>query len=298
MPLLPTQHKRYIPGPVSSKALYAQVYQALGPAIGQAQERQAITQRLLAHYCQLEPIHSIFDTPITLSPTQAKCLHTALQRLNNHVPIQYVLGEAPFLGRNFQVNPAVLIPRPETEALVQDIINDNPPTGTYVLDLGTGSGCIAITLQLALSQAQVWALDIDTAALQTAQTNAQQLGAQVQWLQADLLRDPLPRQRWHIIVSNPPYVRLSERAQMHRRVLAYEPAQALFVPDKHPLVFHERIVTLAPQHLVSGGKLYLEINEAMGAAVARLCSQAGFEAVRIRQDLHGKDRWVTGTWRD
>ncbi len=286
-----------MPGTVSSKALYEQVYQALWPAIGQAQECQAITQRLLAHYCQLEPIHGVLDTPITLSPTQAKRLQTALQRLNNHAPIQYVLGEAPFLGRNFQVNPAVLIPRPETEALVQDIINNNPPTGTYVLDLGTGSGCIAITLQLTLSQAQVWALDIDPAALQTAQANAQRLGAQVQWLQADLLRDPLPRQRWHIIVSNPPYVRLSERAQMQRRVRDHEPAQALFVPDKHPLVFHERIVALAPQHLVSEGKLYLEINEAMGSAVAGLLSQAGFEAVRIRQDLHGKDRWVAGTWR-
>ena len=131
-------------------------------------------------------------------------------------------------------------------------------------------------------------------ALRVAQANAQRLGASVQWIQADLLQAPLPAQRWHIIVSNPPYVRLSEQAQMQRRVLAHEPAQALFVPDEQPLVFYARIVALAPQHLMPGGKLYLEINEALGPAVASLLSQAGFAAVHIRQDLHGKDRWVVG----
>ena len=285
-------------GTVSCKALYEQIYQALWPAIGQARECQAIAQQLLTHYCQLDPVHKVLDTPITLTPTQTQCLHTALKRLNNHEPIQYVLGEAPFLGRTFQVNPSVLIPRPETEALVQEIINENPPKDTCVLDLGTGSGCIAITLQLALAQAKVWALDIAPAALQTARANAQRLGAQVQWLQGDLLHDPLPKQRWHLIVSNPPYVRLAERAQMHRRVLAYEPAQALFVPDERPLVFHAKIVALASQHLVPGGKLYLEINETMGDAVASLLTQAGFATVCIRQDLHDKDRWVVGTWRE
>lgn len=281
--------------PVSSKVLYKGVYQALLPAIGQAQECEAIAQRLLEHYFQLDPVHRVLDTPISLSSAQAQLLNTALQRLHKHEPVQYVLGEAPFLGNVFQVSPAVLIPRPETEAMVQDIINENASPGARILDLGTGSGCIAITLQLTLSQAKVWALDIDPAALGIAQANAQRLGASVQWIQADLLQAPLPAQRWHIIVSNPPYVRLSEQAQMQRRVLAHEPAQALFVPDEQPLVFYERIVALAPQHLMPAGKLYLEINEALGPAVASLLSQAGFEAVRSRQDLHGKDRWVVGT---
>lgn len=283
---------------VSTRTLYQQVYQALWPAIQEERECEAITQQLLSHYFQLDPVDKVLDTPIQLTTEQAPLLATAIEHLSNHEPVQYILGEAPFFGRNFQVNPAVLIPRPETEAMVQDIINDEPPVGARLLDLGTGSGCIAITLQLAIAQAQVWGLDIDSTALQTAQANAQQLGAQVQWLQADLLRDPLPDQRWHIIVSNPPYVRPSEQTQMHPRVLNYEPAQALFVPEEQPLVFHARIVALATQHLLSGGKLYLEINESLGTEVASLLTQGGFEAVRINQDLHGKDRWVAGTWQD
>lgn len=282
---------------VSTRTLYKQVYDALWPTLQEERECEAITQRLLARYWQLAPIDKVLDSPIILTAEEIQLLATAIERLNQHEPVQYVLGEAPFLGRNFRVNPAVLIPRPETEAMVQDIINDKPPKGAHLLDLCTGSGCIAITLQLTLAQAQVWGLDIDPAALQTAQANAQQLGANVQWLQADLLYDPLPNHHWHLIVSNPPYVLPSEQSQMHPRVLDHEPAQALFVPEEQPLVFHERIVGLATQHLTPRGKLYLEINEALGAAVANLLSQAGFEAVSIGQDLHGKDRWVKGSWR-
>ncbi|MEL6358609.1 MAG: peptide chain release factor N(5)-glutamine methyltransferase [Bacteroidota bacterium] len=282
----------------STRTLYQQIYQALYQAIQDERECEAITQRLLSHYFQLDPVDKVLDTPIQLTTEQHRLLGNAIERLNNHEPIQYVLGEAPFLDRNFQVNPAVLIPRPETEAMVQDIINDNPPKGTYILDLCTGSGCIAITLQLAIAQSQVWGLDIDSAALQTAQANAQQLGAQVQWLQADLLHDPLPDRHWHIIVSNPPYVRPSEQIQMHQRVLAHEPAQALFVPEDQPLVFHERIVALACRHLLPGGQLYLEINEVLGNEVANLLTENGFEDISINQDLHGKDRWVAGTWQD
>lgn len=281
---------------VSTRTLYKQVYGTLWPVLKEERECEAITQRLLAHYFQLDPIDKVLDTPITLTAEQIRLLATALERLSNHEPVQYVLGEAPFLGRDFQVNPAVLIPRPETEEMVQEIIDDSPPPNVHILDLGTGSGCIAITLQLALSQARVWGLDISPAALRTAHTNAQKLGAQVQWLQADLLRDPLPDQRWNIIVSNPPYVRPSEQPQMHQRVLDYEPSQALFIPEEQPLVFHKRIVALSRQHLIPNGKLYLEINETLGAEVTDLLIQAGFEAVYISQDLHGKNRWVGGTW--
>ena len=282
---------------IPTQTLYKQIYKTLWPAIGLAQECQAITHQLLAHYCQLDPIHSILNTPVTFSPKQKQHLQKALQRLKNHEPIQYVLGGAPFLGKIFQVDPTVLIPRPETEALVQDIIDDSPIREAKILDLGTGSGCIAITLRLTLRSSQVWALDIDPLALQTARANAQRLGAQVRWIQANLLKDPLPDQHWNIMVSNPPYVRLSERKQMHRRVLDYEPAQSLFVPDENPLIFHEKIVMLASQHLAPGGRLYLEINEAMGPEVASLFHQARFEAVHIKQDLCGKDRWVKGSLR-
>lgn len=191
---------------VSSKALYRQVYEDILPAVLEKQECLAITQRLLEHYFQLDPIHSILDESIHLTSSKKKLLSAAIARLKNQEPIQYVLGEAPFLGRYFQISPAVLIPRPETEALVQYIIDNNPQGGARVLDIGTGSGCIAITLQKELLQATVHALEVDPEALHIAQINAKRLSAIVQFMQADILHEPLPTQRWDIIVSNPPYV--------------------------------------------------------------------------------------------
>jgi release factor glutamine methyltransferase len=279
----------------SSKALYWQVYQALLPTIWETAECQAITQQLLEHYLQLDSVSVIIDEPVTFSPAQRQLVSAAIERLKRQEPIQYVLGGALFLGRNFQLSPAVLIPRPETESLVQYIVDQNPQTGARVLDIGTGSGCIAITLQQELSQTTVYALDVDPEALCVAKTNAQRLGAAVHFIQVDILHDPLPAQYWDIIVSNPPYVCIAEQKKMQRRVLAYEPAKALFVPDEQPLIFHEKIVALASQHLAPAGKLYLEINEAFGTAVADLLICAGFEAVCIKQDIHGKDRWIAGT---
>lgn len=280
---------------ISSKALYRQVYEDILPAVLEKQECRAITQRLLEHYLQLDPIRIILDESIHLSSSKKQLLSTAIARLKNQEPIQYVLGEAPFLGRDFQVSPAVLIPRSETETLVQYIIDNNPQAGARVLDIGTGSGCIAITLQQELTQATVHALEVDLEALHIAQINAKRLGATVQFIQADILHELLPIQRWDIIVSNPPYVCIAEQKQMQRRVLAYEPAKSLFVSDKQPLVFYERIAALAPQHLAPAGKLYLEINEAFGTTIASLCINAGFEEACIGQDLHGKDRWVACT---
>ena len=279
----------------SSKALYWHVYQALLPTIWETAECQAITQQLLKHYLQLDSVSIIIDEPVTFPLAQRQLVFAAIERLKRQEPIQYVLGEAPFLGRNFQVSPAVLIPRPETESLVQYIVDQNPQTGARVLDIGTGSGCIAITLQQELPQTTVYALDVDSEALCVAKTNAQRLGAAVHFIQADILHEPLPAQHWDIIVSNPPYVCIAEQKKMQHRVLAYEPAKALFVPDEQPLIFYEQIVALAFQHLAPAGKLYLEINEAFGTAVADLLIRAGFEAVCIKQDLHGKDRWIAGT---
>jgi release factor glutamine methyltransferase len=279
----------------SSKALYWQVYQALLPTIRETTECQAMTQQLLEHYLQLDSVSVIIDEPVACSPAQRQLVSAAIERLKKQEPIQYVLGEAPFLGRNFLVSPAVLIPRPETEALVQYIVDKNPQAGARVLDIGTGSGCIAITLQQELSQATVHALDVDPEALHVAKTNAQRLGATVHFMQADILQEPLPAQYWDLIVSNPPYVCIAEQKKMQHRVLAYEPAKALFVPDEQPLIFYERIVTLASRHLAPAGQLYLEINEAFGTAVANLLIRVGFETVCTGHDLHGKDRWIAGT---
>ena len=280
---------------MSSQALYRQVYQSILPAVRQERECQAITQCLLAHYLQLDPVTIVLDDPVTLSYAQKRRLRVAIQRLKKQEPIQYILGEASFLGRSFQVTPAVLIPRPETESLVQYIIDEELPSGTRVLDIGTGSGCIAITLQRELCDATVHALEIAPEALHIAQINAQQLGATIHWIQADVLHEPLPNQKWDIIVSNPPYVRITEKVQMQRCILAYEPAKALFVPDECPLIFYERIIALAAHHLTPAGKLYLEINEALGVEVANLLVRANFQEVSIKQDLNGKDRWTVST---
>ena len=279
---------------ISSQALYRRVYQALLPTIQEPQECQAITYELLRHYFQLDPAHLVMGIFVSLSLPPKKLLDAVIARIKKQEPLQYILGKAHFLGRDFCVNPSVLIPRPETEELVQRIIEVHKEPGLRVLDLGTGSGCIAITLQQELYRAIVHALDIDPEALRTAQINAQRLGAALHWMQADMLKESLPDQCWDIIVSNPPYVRWSERTQMHARVVAYEPSKALFVPDQDPLLFHERIVSLASNHLDVGGKLYLEINEALGQEAATLLSHAGFQEVTVMQDLHGKDRWVEG----
>ena len=282
---------------LSSRALYRQVYQNLLPVMQKEEECQAVTQRLLNYYFQLDPIHILLDEPVVYAQKCEQALSAAIERLNSHEPVQYVLGEAYFLGRTFWVNPAVLIPRPETEALVQYILDTTPQEDIHILDIGTGSGCIAITLQKERVRATVYALDVDPDALYVAHNNAIKLGASIHFIQADILRDPLPNRCWDIIVSNPPYVCMSEKTCMQRRVWEYEPAKALFVPDTSPLLFHKKIIALATRHLTLTGKLYLEINEAFGETVACIYEQAGFDEVHLKQDIHNKDRWVVGTWR-
>lgn len=282
---------------LSSKALYRQVYQSLLPVMQEGRECQAVTQRLLNYYFQLDPIHILLDEPVVYSLARERVLSAAIERLNDQEPIQYVLGEAYFLGRTFFVNPSVLIPRPETEALVQYILDTNSQEDIHVLDIGTGSGCIAVTLQKERIRATVYALDIDPDALHVAHTNATKMGVNIHFIQADILHEPLPNRRWDIIVSNPPYVCMAEKTHMQRRVWEYEPAKALFVPDDNPLLFHRSIISLATRHLTSAGKLYLEINEAFGEIVACIYEQAGFDEVDLKQDIHNKDRWVVGTWR-
>lgn len=276
----------------TGQELYATLYQAILPTIKQPSEAQAIIRRILAYYFQYDPVDTVLNKPLTMTQAQQQWLGATIQRIQQHEPIQYILGEAPFLGRDFQVSPAVLIPRPETEELVYHIIQENPQPRLAILDIGTGSGCIAITLQKVLIAARVDALDISQPALAVAQANAQRWQAAIHLIQADILQDTLPTQCWDIIVSNPPYVRLSEQKWMQQRVLAYEPRQALFVPDDAPLVFYKRIIALAPAHLKPGGKIYLEIHEAFGKSIAQLLAKAGLEAIRLQQDLQGKDRWV------
>ncbi len=214
-----------------------------------------------------------------------------IARLRRHEPLQYIVGSARFHGHRFKVTPAVLIPRPETEQLIDMIIDENSASDLRVLDMGTGSGCIAISLARALKFAQVDALDVSRDALAVARENAAALKVKVRFFESDML-SPQPPAHYDIIVSNPPYVCWSERESMERNVLDYEPGQALFVPDNDPLLFYKAIAAYATASLERGGRLYLEINQRFGNEIKRLLEGNGFDEVRIIEDSYGKTRFA------
>ncbi len=228
-------------------------------------------------------------------------LHSVMQRLMAGEPVQYVLGRARFRDRMFGVKPGVLIPRPETGELCQWVIDEetkkkNKKSGNEpleLLDVGTGSGCIAVSLALEMDGAQVAAIDVSPDALANARDNAQQLGAQVDFRLADILADdgewPGER-RFDIIVSNPPYICLKEQKAMARNVVAYEPHLALFVPDDNPLLFYRAIARKARRWLKPGGRLYFEINPPYARRLRAMLKEEGFDNCRMRRDSFGKMR--------
>lgn len=225
-------------------------------------------------------------------------LTALLLRLLTGEPVQYVLGEAEFFGRRFRVGPGVLIPRPETEELCRLLIPflaEKAPAPRTLLDIGTGSGCIACTAALALADhpAEVTAWDISDEALCLARTNANSLGAQVNFVRQDALCPPHDQDCWDIIVSNPPYICESEKGTMERNVLDYEPPQALFVPDDDPLLFYRAISRYAWQALKPDGHLFFELNARYGNAVASLLADMGYREVTIHQDSSYKTRFIS-----
>lgn len=223
-----------------------------------------------------------------------EALEIAMEQLLSGTPIQYILGFAPFYGREFFVSPAVLIPRNETEELVHLIIKENHQKGVRILDIGTGSGCIPITLALEMYETLVYAVDVSEEALETAIKNASKLKARVVFEKLDILKEEIPFHDLDIVVSNPPYVRYSEKEQMHRNVLDHEPHLALFVFDEDPLLFYRVIAEKAKMVLKPGGKLYFEINEALGRDVEKLMESSGYSQVRIIKDLNDKERMAIG----
>ena len=219
-----------------------------------------------------------------LSPKEMQDLDTILARLRNFEPIQYVQGTARFLERSYHVAPGVLIPRPETEEV---------PSGARILDIGTGSGCIAISLSKMLPDAKVTAWDISDTALRIARRNNEALQASVCFVQRDVLAYvPGSGERYDVIVSNPPYVTESEKQEMERNVLDWEPFSALFVPNNDPLLFYRRIGELGRMMLVDGGRLYFEINRAYGEATATMLRAQGYTNLRVLKDISGNDRIV------
>lgn len=209
-------------------------------------------------------------------------------------PIQYIVGETEFCGLRIGLNPATLIPRPETEELVYWIKETTHP-GISVLDIGTGSGCIAISLSCLLPTTRTDAVDIQQEALRQAKANAQHHQVPVRFYERDILN--YNRYEWSsydLIVSNPPYVCEHEKAQMQNRVLDYEPHSALFVPDKHPLMFYQQIAAFGQHYLNPGGSLYFEINEAFGKEMIQLMETTGYQHIVLKKDFYGKNRFIKG----
>ena len=204
-----------------------------------------------------------------IEPVRLDSLTEILDRINRKEPIQYILGNAGFYERQFVVNSSVLIPRPETELLVRSIINDRVSAPT-ILDIGTGTGCIAITLALEIPSSQVYAIDISDDALTVAKQNAQNLKAKVHFSKSDILKDELKNHRFDVIVSNPPYITQAEKSAMKSNVVDFEPHLALFVTDEDPLIFYRAIAKKGRSLLKPGGKVFVEINERFGKNVSDL----------------------------
>ena len=262
--------------------------------VAEPQEVQAMIRVICEDVFNYDPVDVALRQESELPDFAPERIADIIARLRRHEPLQYIVGSARFHGHRFKVTPAVLIPRPETpetEQLVDLIIDENEGSDLRVLDMGTGSGCIAISLARALKFAQVDALDVSRDALEVARKNAADLKVKVRFFESDML-SPQPAARYDIIVSNPPYVCWSEREAMDRNVKDYEPGQALFVPDNDPLLFYKAIVPYAAQSLERGGKLYLEINQRFGNEVKRLMQDNGLDEVRIIEDSYGKVRFA------
>jgi release factor glutamine methyltransferase len=230
-----------------------------------------------------------------LQTDEEKKLQEAAQRLLSHEPVQYVLNEAWFCGLKFFVDKNVLIPRPETEELVEWIIGNCkfPVDRLSILDIGTGSGCIPVSLKRRIRKAEVWSCDVSEAALAIAKKNAENLGTEVKLLHLDFLNQNNWSQfpSFDIIVSNPPYVPEKDKNEMQPNVLDYEPHTALFVPDNDPLLFYSAIAVFGKTHLNPGGTIFLEIHENLGEALCTLLKSQGYQT-EIKKDMQGKDRMV------
>ncbi|RSK31192.1 peptide chain release factor N(5)-glutamine methyltransferase [Hymenobacter metallilatus] len=271
---------------------------ALQP-VYEAPEAQAIAGEVLEQVLQLTPLQRRVQAQQEIPAASLGALAAIQARLLQHEPLQYVLGVAHFAGLALEVTPATLIPRPETEELVEWIVREQTGrAGLRVLDVGTGSGCIPVALGRRLPGAHITTVDIDPEALAVARRNARRYEVAVTFQQADILTTqpadlPAPVD---VLVSNPPYVLENERPFMRANVLAYEPATALFVPNHDPLLFYRRIAELGTILLASGGKLYVEINEQFAEEIMALFQGAGYQETMVQPDIFGKPRMARATW--
>ena len=257
-----------------------------------AGEAESFFLLLLQDRRQLSRADLALQPGLQFSAEELQDWNNVLGQLRNEIPIQYILGKTQFYGAEFMVNSNVLIPRPETEELVEWIVsNSSHQMGPVrILDIGTGSGCIAVSLARHIPAAEVFAIDVSDSALEVAMQNAQRNGVNVNFIQRDILQTKTLEHQFDIIVSNPPYVRNLEKQEIRNNVLSNEPHLALFVDDNDPLVFYNKIAALAQAHLKPGGRLYFEINQYMSDGMMQLLTEKGFQQVELRKDIYGNYR--------
>ena len=266
-------------------------------------EANALIMILLEHYFSLDRVKIAMNPELRLSESELLTLHFAVKELLTNKPVQYIIGETEFCGMRFFVDENVLIPRPETEEMVKKIASCRDkaclvPTGCDILDIGTGSGCIAISLAKLLTDSKVTAVDVSEKALNVAKKNAKANEVNVRFILDDILNPQNPElidNQYDIIVSNPPYVCESEKSEMRANVLDYEPSSALFVSDNDPLIFYRRILEFAQKALKPGGEVWFEINENFGEEMKNLCLEQGFKNVEIIKDFRERDRILKGS---
>ncbi len=259
-------------------------------------EAENMANMLILHFFGLSRAMQQIYPEKRISESELLLIHKAVKRLLMAEPIQYVLGSTEFYGLKLEVAPDVLIPRPETEELVDIIVKDNKNDNIDILDVGTGSGCIALALKSTLVQSRVTAIDVSEKALALAHRNAENLHLAVDFRQCDILDTEGCRKvfekKFHIVVSNPPYVLQKEKEQMADNVLKHEPHLALFVADDNPLLFYRKIMYLAEKSLLPEGKLYFEVNENYAEETASLFGGSRFATSEILTDFHGKKRFL------
>lgn len=250
---------------------------------------------LAEEFLKLSPVETVLKRDETIAKNSSEIWMDAISRLKNHEPVQYIIGKTEFYNLVFQVNSHVLIPRPETEELVDHILNHIshiPKKKLKILDIGTGSGCIAIALAKNLPEAEISAMDVSKEALKMAGINASLNEVNIELIQADVLKLEALSGHYDIIVSNPPYIRFSEKELMQKNVLNFEPELALFVTDSDPLIFYRKIANLAKSGLKENGFLYFEINEFLGDDLIMLLTNLGFKNVQLVTDIYNKNRMV------
>jgi release factor glutamine methyltransferase len=286
------------------KEYRTQFIDALTP-IYDAGEAESFFYLILEEKKQLKRIDLALHPDLAFSEEEIAVWNSILEQLQQEIPIQYLLGKTSFYGLDFEVNENVLIPRPETEELVEWVLSNNliiqESKNLKILDIGTGSGCIAISLAKNIPNAQVFAVDVSEKALATAQKNAQINTVNVTFINQNILEvvslsavEGL-NQQFDIIVSNPPYVRNLEKEEIKKNVLDNEPHLALFVEDNDALIFYKKIAELAQKNLVPNGQLYFEINQYLGKEMVELLEKMNFAAIELRKDIYGNDRMMKST---